>query len=101
MSLKRLIQQSLLEFLAVFSVSWMVYILRCADHSLYTGVTTDLERRLDEHNHCDKKGAKYTRCRRPVSLVYSEPCADRSSACKRESALKKFSRNQKLALIDA
>ena len=58
--------------------NWTVYILTCADATLYTGVTTDLERRLKEHNDCDKKGAKYTRTRRPVSLSYTEQFNDLS-----------------------
>lgn len=80
------------------SVQWWVYILKCADNTLYTGVTTDVERRIDEHNH-DKLGAKYTKARRPVELVYKEFCVDRSTACKRESAIKKFTRREKLKLI--
>ena len=80
-------------------MSWYVYILKCADNSLYTGVTTDLERRIDEHNHCAKKGAKYTRTRRPVRLVYQEAQTCRSSACKREAEIKQFTRQQKLNLI--
>lgn len=79
--------------------SWWVYILKCADNSLYTGVTTDLERRLYEHNH-EANGAKYTKARRPVELIYKEPCENRSSACKRESAIKKLSRQQKLSLVE-
>ena len=77
---------------------WYTYIVRCSDNSLYTGVTTDLERRVDEHNTSDK-GAKYTRPRRPVQLVYSEIHEDRSSASKRESAIKKLSRAEKLTLL--
>ncbi|NVK37740.1 MAG: GIY-YIG nuclease family protein [Gammaproteobacteria bacterium] len=80
-------------------MSWFVYILRCADNSLYTGITTDIHRRLEEHNHCDKKGAKYTRARRPVVLTYQESLDNRSLACKREAAIKKMSRQQKLTLI--
>lgn len=73
--------------------------LRCADDSLYTGVTTDLKRRLAEHNG-DRagRGARYTRARRPVILVWQEAGHDRSSALKREFALKKMSRNEKLLL---
>lgn len=78
---------------------WYTYILRCADSSLYTGVTTDLNRRLQEHNQDNKKGARYTKVRRPVTLVYQEICTDRSSACKREAAIKKLTRQQKLQLI--
>jgi putative endonuclease len=74
------------------------YILRCADGTLYTGWTTDLERRVAEHN-CGR-GARYTRARRPVRLVYAESCADRGAAMRREAALKRLSRPDKLALID-
>lgn len=74
--------------------------LRCADDSLYTGVTIDLPRRIKEHNSDDKKGAKYTRTRRPVELVYKEACADRSQAGQREAALKSLSRRQKLAMVE-
>jgi putative endonuclease len=77
--------------------SWWVYILRCADRTLYTGVTTDLDRRLDEHNN--GKGGAYTRVRRPVKRVYEEPAASRSEAQAREAAIKKLSRTEKLALI--
>jgi putative endonuclease len=79
--------------------NWFLYILCCADHTLYTGVTTDLQRRLHEHNHL-KCGAKYTRHRRPVHLVYSEQHVSRSSACKREYQIKQLSHQQKLDLIN-
>jgi len=82
-------------------VAWYVYILRCQDDSLYTGVCTDLERRIQEHNQCNKKGARYTRARRPVKMVYQEDCENRSEACKREAAIKKLQRKQKLLLINA
>lgn len=75
-----------------------VYILRCSDTTLYTGITTDVEKRLDEHN-TSPKGAKYTRTRRPVSLVYRETCGTKSDALKREIAIKKMSRTQKEALL--
>jgi putative endonuclease len=77
---------------------YYVYILRCSDGTLYTGITTDLERRVDEHNH-SPKGAKYTRARRPVELVYSETCADKSSASQREYVIKKMTRSQKMELV--
>ena len=77
---------------------YFVYMLECADGTLYTGITTDLERRLDEHNN-SSKGAKYTRARRPVILVYSEALETRSLASKREFLIKKLSRNKKLVLI--
>jgi putative endonuclease len=78
---------------------WKVYVLKCADDTLYTGVATDLSRRVEEHNS-SSKGAKYTRVRRPVKLVYYENCADRVDATRREAAIKKLSRKEKLALID-
>jgi putative endonuclease len=76
-----------------------VYIAQCADDTLYTGIATDLERRIEEHNSSEK-GAKYTRVRRPVRLVYSEEYPDRSLASKREYEIKKkMNRTQKLKLI--
>lgn len=77
-------------------MSWFVYMLRCADGSLYTGVSTDIERRLAEHN--SGRGAKYTRGRSPVSLVYQEHCHDRGEALRREAAIRRLSRSDKLAL---
>ncbi len=77
---------------------WCVYILQCSDSSLYTGITNDIDSRLYAHNHLTT-GAKYTRVRRPVVLVYSENCDSRSSAQKRESQIKKLSRLKKLNLI--
>lgn len=76
---------------------WYVYIVKCSDGSLYTGITVDRVRRVIEHNE-SKKGAKYTRTRRPVVLVYSETLKDRSSASKREIAIKKLNRIDKLKL---
>ncbi|HBV03327.1 MULTISPECIES: GIY-YIG nuclease family protein [Mammaliicoccus] len=73
------------------------YILECKDQTLYTGYTTDLERRLKVHN--DGKGAKYTKIRRPVKLVYHEEFDNKSEALKREYALKQLTRKQKLLLI--
>ena len=80
------------------STNWFVYILACHDNSLYTGITTDLERRVQEHNE-GNKGSKYTRARRPVKLVYSEPAIDRSTASQREIQLKSLSSDKKRALI--
>ena len=79
------------------SKSWWVYIVECADRTLYTGITNHLERRLDAH----QKGtaAKYTRNRRPVTLRYQEQQVDRSLASKREAYIKKMSRQEKLQLI--
>lgn len=79
---------------------WFVYMVECADGSLYTGITTDIERRVHEHNH-DEKGARYTRAKRPVMLVYSESTTDRSSAAKREASIKKLTRKQKQTLVKA
>lgn len=78
---------------------YFVYILTCADGTLYTGITTDLKRRIEEHNGSEK-GAKYTRARQPVTLSYHESHPDRSSASKREHEIKKkMSRAEKLKLI--
>lgn len=75
-----------------------VYILRCADGSLYTGWTNDLQRRVE--THAAGRGAKYTRARLPVELVYSEKCETKELAMSREWHIKRLSRAQKLALID-
>ncbi len=75
-----------------------VYILKCGDNSLYTGWTTNLDKRLKCHN--SGKGSKYTRCRLPVEIVYSENLLDKSSALKRECEIKKLSRYKKLLLIE-
>jgi putative endonuclease len=76
---------------------WYVYMLQCADGTLYTGVTTDIKRRIKEHNGegAVGKGAKYTKARRPVRLAYSEPVADRSAAQMREYALRQLTRAEK------
>ena len=78
---------------------YFVYIVKCSDATLYTGITTDLKRRVYEHNNSDK-AAKYTKVRRPVKLVYYEECIDRSSASKREYLIKHLSRKEKLKLIN-
>jgi putative endonuclease len=75
----------------------MVYLLRCRDGSLYTGITNDLARRLAAHRA--GKASAYTRSRGPVRLVYREPVADRSAALRREAAIKRLRREDKLALI--
>lgn len=77
---------------------YYLYILQCADKSLYAGITVDLARRLKEHNH-SKLGAKYTMARRPVKLVYSKKFRNRSLASKAESRIKKLSREEKIELI--
>jgi putative endonuclease len=79
---------------------WYTYIVRCGDGTLYTGVTTDTARRMEEHNHTSK-GAKYTRARRPVTLVFVNKHPDRSAACKHEAALKKMDRAGKEMVIEA
>lgn len=78
-------------------MTYFVYLLECADKSLYCGITNDLENRVQRHNA--GKGAKYTKVRRPVRLVYFEECSNKSAALKREFALKKLDRREKLALI--
>ncbi len=78
--------------------SWYLYLLLCADDSLYTGVTRDLKRRLHEHNHT-RRGARYTRGRRPVRVVYCETAPSRAAACRREYAIKQLTPQQKLALL--
>lgn len=77
-------------------MSWQVYILRCRDGTLYTGITDDFPRRLAAHRA--GKGAKYTRGRAPLIPVYREDCADKSAALRREYAIKRLSREEKLAL---
>lgn len=79
-------------------IMYVVYMLRCVDNTLYTGIARDVERRIREHNE-GARGARYTRGRRPVQLVYEERQVSRSMALKREAALKKLSRTQKDALI--
>lgn len=81
--------------------AWFVYMLRCADGSLYTGITTDPLRRVAEHNAGGSLGARYTRGRRPVELIYTEPADNRSSATSREAELKRLARKRKLALVMA
>jgi putative endonuclease len=77
-------------------VSWVCYLLECADGTLYCGITNDLDRRMAAHNAGE--GAKYTRSRRPLKLAYAEPCVDKSAALKREYEIKRLSRDRKLAL---
>ena len=78
-------------------MNWHVYIIRCSDDSLYTGITTDVARRFDQH--ASGRGARYFRGRRPTELVYVESGHDRSSAGKREAEIKVLTRAGKLALI--
>lgn len=77
---------------------WVVYLLRCSDGSLYTGVTCDLLRRLRQHNGELAGGAAYTRGRRPVALLWQEAAADRAAAQRREAAIRRLSRAAKLRL---
>ncbi len=77
---------------------YFLYILRCGDGSLYTGIAADVEKRLAVHQ--SGKGAKYTRGRGPLTVVYREECADKSAALKRERAVKALPRAKKLALIE-
>ena len=79
--------------------AWHVYILQCADNTLYTGVARDLAKRLEQHNGEQAGGPKYTRGRRPVRLVWSDVAADRSIAQRREAAIKRLRRGEKLRLI--
>ncbi len=79
------------------SEKWFVYLLHCSDNSLYTGITTDLDRRLKEHNE-SPLGSKYTRARRPVTLAWFEQCESRSGATIREAEIRKLDREQKLKL---
>ena len=78
---------------------WHLYILRCGDGSLYTGITTDVEKRLEAHR--TGKGAKYTRGRGPLELIYQEECGDHSNALKRELEIKALPRGEKLKLIQS
>ncbi len=77
---------------------WYVYILECSDKTLYTGITNNLEKRLEQHNN-GQEAAKYTRARRPVKCVYQEIQANRSEATKREMAIKQLKRAEKIKLI--
>ena len=88
-----------MQFKIKMSSLWFTYLLRCADNSLYTGVTTDLQRRLFEHNNSNKLGAKYTRARRPVYLAYAEKNGDRKTACQREYQIKQLKKQQKEFLV--
>ena len=78
-------------------MSWTLYVLRCGDDTLYTGVTTDVERRLAEHQA--GRASRYTRGRLPVTLVYQERAATRSDALRREAAVKRMTRDEKTRLV--
>ena len=77
--------------------TWYLYILRCRDGTLYTGITTDVDKRFEAH--ATGKGAKYTRGRGPLTVVYRETCGDHSAALKRELEIKKLTRQEKEALV--
>jgi|TARA_Y100001968_G_C18927624_1_gene512717 putative endonuclease len=79
-------------------LNWYVYILKCSDDSLYTGITNDLNKRVATHN--SGKGAKYTKTRTPVSLIYKESFDTKEESLKREIEIKKLKRKQKLDLIN-
>ncbi len=80
-------------------MDWKVYVVRCADGTLYTGITREVVRRIEEHNSSDVLGARYTRTRRPVALVYEEAVESRSVASKRERRIKRLTKSQKEQLI--
>lgn len=80
-------------------MKYFVYIVRCADSTLYTGYTFDLEKRIEQHNSTNQ-GAKYTKMRRPVKLVYYEILSNQKEAIKREREIKKLSRDKKLQMIN-
>lgn len=82
------------------TISWFVYIVSCSDGTLYTGITTDLERRIGEHN-AGRAGARYTRSRRPVRLVYREAAENRSEAARREHLIKRMSSAEKMKLVES
>ncbi|MFT5360090.1 MAG: putative endonuclease [Candidatus Paceibacteria bacterium] len=84
----------------VNKMEYYTYIIKCADDTLYTGIATDLVRRVAEHNGAGKLGSKYTRARRPVSLVYSAEFPNRSESMKEESRIKKLSKKEKKCLVD-
>lgn len=80
-------------------MAWWVYLVECADGTLYCGVATDLERRLAEHNGQRPGGARYTASRRPVRLVAAKACADRSQACRLELAVKRLPKRKKASCL--
>ena len=83
------------------ATAWHVYLLRCADGTFYTGITTDLARRLRQHNGELSGGARYTQARRPVELAWKDVCESRSAAAKAEHRIRRLSRTQKRALIQS
>jgi len=93
-------QGQLKEFCTVANDSWSVYIIRCDDGTLYTGVSTDVARRFAEHL-AGKRGARFFNGRRPLEVVFTETGHTRSAACRREAEIKRLSRAEKLAMIEA
>ncbi len=89
----------LLDLKASRIMDWYVYIIECADGMLYTGITHDLDRRINEHNTSSKFGSKFVRVRRPVKLVYSERKRTKSNALKKELEIKGWTRDKKIDLI--
>jgi len=75
------------------AAAWLLYVLKCRDNTLYTGITLDVSRRVQQHN--SGTASRYTRCRLPVTLIFSEPCRSRSQALKKEYAMKRLSREKK------
>ncbi|MBL4903150.1 MAG: GIY-YIG nuclease family protein [Desulfocapsa sp.] len=87
-----------INILSAPPTSWFVYLLRCCDNSIYTGITTNLDQRIHEHNHSEK-GAKYTRGRRPVTLLYHEKMTSRTEASQREYQIKQMKKSEKEQLV--
>ncbi|GMQ90379.1 MAG: GIY-YIG nuclease family protein [Gammaproteobacteria bacterium] len=79
--------------------TWYVYMLKCSDDTLYTGIAKDIAKRTYEHNHDDARGSRYTRVRRPVRLAYQEPAHSRSEATQRELQIRRLGKEQKEALV--
>ena len=80
-------------------MTWYMYVVVCCDNSFYCGITTNLDRRLKQHNGEIKGGAKYTRSRRPCKYIYNEKCLNRSDAAKKEARYKKLTKKQKISYI--
>ncbi len=89
------------EAVSVEKKTWSVYMVKCADGSLYTGITTNVDQRIEDHNSNNRRAAKYTKGRRPVILVYREDVNTRSQAARREQEIKRLTKRQKETLIQA
>ena len=89
------------EAVSVEKKTWSVYMVKCADGSLYTGITTNVDQRIEDHNSNNRRAAKYTKGRRPVILVYQEDVNTRSQAARREQEVKRLTKRQKETLIQA